>query len=78
MLTRVKCSVSLLIVIALLPACATDPSLACPRLPNAPAMDPAPPERSYQGQMQNFLQGSLNPLTEPPVTYELVKPSSKK
>jgi len=40
-------------------------------------MDKAPPERSYQDQMQSFLQGSLPEQTGSPQTSVPAKDGSK-
>jgi hypothetical protein len=61
----------------LLTGCATVQSAVCPSLPPVPAMEPAPPERSYQDQMESFSQGLLPQQTKQPLTSGSVKRGSK-
>ena len=72
-----KSALSSLLATLLCAACATVQPSACPALPPAPQMEPAPPALSYQNEMQRFLQGLLPMQTEPRPNYELVKPGSR-
>ena len=65
----------LLSVTALLQGCATAP-VACPKLPNPPALGPVPP--SYQDRTLRWLSGLPPRPTDSEPTTRPAKPGSKR